>query len=180
MDKIYSDIGLNMERGSHTVYVDSPSSFLIEETVRRGIGKLTPEGSLVVKTGKHTGRSAKDRYANRALCCATAHKAMGTARQRTSPLLYPRRSSHWQNLYHMVRPHQDQTTCWSPSIAHKGHPRGRCKLGKGGTMGHIRIRLSQLSHLSDRYLANQRRWSRTRSPTLLHQRDGYGNYPCRV
>lgn len=62
MDKIYSELGLNLDRGSHNLYVDMPSSFLIEETVRRGIGKLTPEGSLVVKTGKHTGRSAKDRY----------------------------------------------------------------------------------------------------------------------
>jgi phosphoenolpyruvate carboxykinase (ATP) len=62
MANFYENLGLKMDRSPNTIYVDSPANFLISETVRRGIGELTSKGSLLVKTGKHTGRSAKDRY----------------------------------------------------------------------------------------------------------------------
>ncbi|EPZ52320.1 phosphoenolpyruvate carboxykinase (ATP) [Bacteriovorax sp. BAL6_X] len=51
-----------MERPNNKIFVNSARSFLIQETVARGIGKLTKDGALVVETGKHTGRSANDRY----------------------------------------------------------------------------------------------------------------------
>jgi phosphoenolpyruvate carboxykinase (ATP) len=44
------------------LHSNMPKKFLIEETVKSGYGKLSKEGSLVVKTGEKTGRSAKDKY----------------------------------------------------------------------------------------------------------------------
>lgn len=35
---------------------------LVEEAVRHGEGLLAKDGPLVVATGKHTGRSAKDKF----------------------------------------------------------------------------------------------------------------------
>ncbi|MFM2100319.1 MAG: hypothetical protein RLZZ366_1858, partial [Pseudomonadota bacterium] len=35
---------------------------LIEESLKRGEGILAVDGPLVVETGKHTGRSAKDKF----------------------------------------------------------------------------------------------------------------------
>lgn len=59
MDKFYTEMGLN---GSINVHSNMPSSFLIQETVKRGLGQLTKDGACLIETGKHTGRSAKDRY----------------------------------------------------------------------------------------------------------------------
>jgi phosphoenolpyruvate carboxykinase (ATP) len=59
MEKFYTKLGLN---SNITIHKDMPTSFYIQETVRTGHGKLTKDGSCLVETGKHTGRSAKDRY----------------------------------------------------------------------------------------------------------------------
>jgi phosphoenolpyruvate carboxykinase (ATP) len=48
---------------SETVtFANLGTAALVEHAVRRGEGLLAEHGPLVVKTGKHTGRSAKDKY----------------------------------------------------------------------------------------------------------------------
>jgi phosphoenolpyruvate carboxykinase (ATP) len=59
MDKFYQNLGLKSETKLHS---NCPNSYYIQEAVRHGMGKLSKDGALVVETGKHTGRSAKDRY----------------------------------------------------------------------------------------------------------------------
>ena len=43
-------------------YINLDPATLIEHTIRRGEGKLSSQGALVIKTGKFTGRSPKDRF----------------------------------------------------------------------------------------------------------------------
>lgn len=59
MTTFYQELGLPEEIN---YYVNRPRSFYIQETIRRGYGRLSKDGALLVETGKHTGRSAKDRY----------------------------------------------------------------------------------------------------------------------
>jgi phosphoenolpyruvate carboxykinase (ATP) len=47
---------------SGTVHWNVTTPLLVEEAVRRGEGLLAKDGPLVVKTGKHTGRSANDKF----------------------------------------------------------------------------------------------------------------------
>jgi phosphoenolpyruvate carboxykinase (ATP) len=44
------------------VFANLGTAPLVEHAVRNGEGLLAADGPLVVKTGKHTGRSAKDKY----------------------------------------------------------------------------------------------------------------------
>ena len=44
------------------VYRNLPPAQLTEHALRRGEGKLSNTGALVVKTGKYTGRSANDKF----------------------------------------------------------------------------------------------------------------------
>ncbi|PEQ13293.1 phosphoenolpyruvate carboxykinase (ATP) [Novosphingobium sp. PC22D] len=45
-----------------TVHANLGTAQLVEHAVRNGEGKLAADGPLVVETGKHTGRSAKDKF----------------------------------------------------------------------------------------------------------------------
>jgi len=63
MNNVYSDLGLGLGlKDDINLFINRPNSFYIQETVKTGNGKLTTDGALVVTTGKHTGRSANDRY----------------------------------------------------------------------------------------------------------------------
>ena len=46
----------------HQVYWNLPTEALYEEVVFRGEARMTKQGPLVVHTGKHTGRSAGDKF----------------------------------------------------------------------------------------------------------------------
>ncbi len=45
-----------------TIFANLGTAPLVEHAVRNGEGMLAKDGPLVVKTGKHTGRSAKDKF----------------------------------------------------------------------------------------------------------------------
>ena len=47
---------------SATVFANLGTPQLVEHALRNGEGMLAKDGPLVVETGKHTGRSAKDKY----------------------------------------------------------------------------------------------------------------------
>jgi phosphoenolpyruvate carboxykinase (ATP) len=54
-----SDQGIHTNAALHWNLLTSP---LVEQALKRGEGILAAEGPLVVETGKHTGRSAKDKF----------------------------------------------------------------------------------------------------------------------
>ena len=58
----YEQLGINLNEDTKNVYIDAPMNKLVEKAVLLGQGHLSKQGALVVKTGKHTGRSAQDRY----------------------------------------------------------------------------------------------------------------------
>jgi len=45
-----------------TIHANLGTAQLVEHAVRNGEGRLAAQGPLVVETGKHTGRSAKDKF----------------------------------------------------------------------------------------------------------------------
>ena len=63
-DPRVSSFGLEKHgiRAQRPVNWNLGSASLYEEAVRRGEGKVSAGGALVVETGQHTGRSAKDKY----------------------------------------------------------------------------------------------------------------------
>lgn len=53
---------LNIGISLSNVHYQLPSEELIQDTLRRGEGKLSDTGALVIHTGEFTGRSPKDKY----------------------------------------------------------------------------------------------------------------------
>ena len=65
-----------------SVRANLPTAELYEDAVRHGEGLLAAEGPLVVRTGKHTGRSPEDKFI--VVIDENAHRDVhGTARFRT-------------------------------------------------------------------------------------------------
>lgn len=62
MNNFYESLGYNLKKSSRNIFFQVPNNYLIQETVKKNYGTLTNQGALIVKTGKHTGRSAKDKY----------------------------------------------------------------------------------------------------------------------
>jgi phosphoenolpyruvate carboxykinase (ATP) len=62
MDSYLRDLGINPDSPEKSLYINRPNCFYIDETIRKGKGKLSSQGALVVETGKFTGRAAKDKY----------------------------------------------------------------------------------------------------------------------
>jgi phosphoenolpyruvate carboxykinase (ATP) len=59
MRQFLSSLGIN---DSVAIQYNKPRSFYIQRAIERSQGKLSKDGALIVETGKHTGRSANDRY----------------------------------------------------------------------------------------------------------------------
>jgi len=75
---------------SATIHANLGTAPLVEHAVRRGEGKLTKDGALLVDTGKFTGRSVKDKFVVRD---STTESSInwGTINQPMTP-------EHWANL----------------------------------------------------------------------------------
>jgi phosphoenolpyruvate carboxykinase (ATP) len=58
----YENLGIKFNREPRKIFKDAPMNQLVEEAILKGQGKLSKHGALVVETGKHTGRSAGDKY----------------------------------------------------------------------------------------------------------------------
>jgi phosphoenolpyruvate carboxykinase (ATP) len=58
----YENLGIKLERAPKKVFVDQPLNSLVERAILTGDGTLSKSGALRVSTGKHTGRSAGDKY----------------------------------------------------------------------------------------------------------------------
>src|SRR5207237_8712123 len=57
-----TDLSVSGLLTTNTVYWNLEASALVEHAVRREEGALSQNGALVVRTGKFTGRSPKDKY----------------------------------------------------------------------------------------------------------------------
>lgn len=70
--------------GTSTVHVNLPVPKLIEAAIRRGEGRLSSTGGLLVSTGQYTGRSPKDRFIVKD-ASVVDHVAWGSVNQPIAP-----------------------------------------------------------------------------------------------
>lgn len=75
---------------SATIHANLGTSPLVEHALRKGEGKLTKDGALLVDTGKFTGRSVKDKY--------VVHDATTENSINWGKINQPMAVEHWANL----------------------------------------------------------------------------------
>ncbi len=75
---------------SATVFANLGTAPLVEHALKRGEGKLTKDGALLVDTGKFTGRSVKDKFVVR--------DAVTEEPINWGPINQPMTVEHWANL----------------------------------------------------------------------------------
>jgi phosphoenolpyruvate carboxykinase (ATP) len=73
-----------------TVRANLPTAELYEDAIRRGEGVVAAEGPLVVRTGKHTGRSPQDKF--------IVHEASSSARIWWGKVNRPISEQHYERL----------------------------------------------------------------------------------
>ena len=73
-----------------TIHANLGTAPLIEHALKRGEGKLTKDGALLVDTGKFTGRSVKDKFVVR--------DAITEVPVNWGPINQPMTAEHWANL----------------------------------------------------------------------------------
>jgi len=73
-----------------TIYANLGTSPLVEHAIRKGEGRLTKDGALLVDTGKFTGRSVKDKFVVRD---ATTESSINWGK-----INQPMSGEHWANL----------------------------------------------------------------------------------
>ena len=73
-----------------TIYANFGTSALVEHALKRGEGRLTKDGALLVDTGKFTGRSVKDKFVVR--------DAVTEDTINWGPINQPMTPEHWANL----------------------------------------------------------------------------------
>ncbi|WP_120718025.1 phosphoenolpyruvate carboxykinase [Tsuneonella amylolytica] len=75
---------------SATIHANLGTAALVEEALKRGEGRLTKDGALLVDTGKFTGRSVKDKFVVRD---ETTEDTINWG-----PINQPMTPEHWANL----------------------------------------------------------------------------------
>ena len=75
---------------SATVFANLGTAPLVEHALKKGEGKLTKDGALLVDTGKFTGRSVKDKFVVR--------DAITESTVNWGPINQPMAAEHWDNL----------------------------------------------------------------------------------
>ena len=65
-----------------TIHANLGTSALVEHAIRNGEGSLAKDGPLVVETGPHTGRSAKDKFIVRDAETETTEIGRASCRER--------------------------------------------------------------------------------------------------
>ena len=62
ISSMVKNLGIRQRRSPREIVFNPAPNVLVRDCVRGFGGELSKSGALVVKTGKHTGRSAKDKY----------------------------------------------------------------------------------------------------------------------